>query len=151
MPPWFIYPISSSLLSGLAPTFWSYASGLKETPRAGRRRATGFPVLVYLLPLLCWPGARTMSIHRMCVIPWRRCSCSAGLVRLIRLHDTEVGFVGLHQQRLCGNVPAHSVFKGMNTTATPLPFKYIDKSWERVCRGKKIYCEPQQYDDTICT
>jgi hypothetical protein len=43
--------------------------------------------------------------------------CGVGLVRLVRLHDLEVGFGCLHRQCSCGNVPAHSVFKGMNSTA----------------------------------
>jgi hypothetical protein len=139
MPPWFIRPISSSLLSGLAPMFWSCANKLKETPRAGHRRAAGFPVIVYLLSLLCWTGAWTTFIYRTCVIPQSRYSCGAGLLWLVRLHELEVGFVSLHRQRSCGNVPAHSVFKGMNTTATSFPFNYIDRSCEWLCRGKNYF------------
>jgi hypothetical protein len=90
----------------------------------------------FLLVLLCWAGAWTTSIHRTCVIPRRCYSCGASLLRLVRLHDLEVGFVGLHRQCSCGNVPVHSVFKGMNTTTTPLPSNYIDRSWERVSRKK---------------
>jgi hypothetical protein len=146
MPPWFIHPISCSLLPCLAPTFWSHAHELEETPRAGRRRAAGFLVLVYLLLLLCWTGARMTFVHRTCVIPRRRCSYGAGLLQLVRLHDLEVGFVGLHRQCSCGNVPVHLVFKGMNTTATPLPFNYIDRSWERV----DFCCEPQQRMPKSC-
>jgi hypothetical protein len=95
--------------------------------------------------LLCYTGARMMSIHRTCVIPRRRCSCGAGLHRLVRLHDLEVGFGCLHRQHSCGNVPTHSVFKGMNTITTLLPFNYIDRSWEKVCRKFFVFCcEPQQ-------
>jgi hypothetical protein len=66
--------------------------------------------------------------------PWHRgavtpCSCGAGLLRLVRLHDLEVGFGCLHLQRSCGNVPAHSVFKGMNIVVVPLLFNYVDRSW----------------------
>ena len=32
---------------------------------------------------------------------------------LLPLHDLEVGFVGLHRQRSCGNVIPLSVYKGM--------------------------------------
>jgi hypothetical protein len=121
------YPLghSSHLLhSSLWPSshIWSRARELEETPHAGHRRVAGFPVPLLLLPLLCWTGAQTMSIHRTCVIPRRRCSYGAGRHRLVRLHDLEVGFGCLHQQHSCGNVPAHSVIKGMNTTATPLPY-----------------------------
>jgi hypothetical protein len=52
--PWLIHPSPSSLLSGLAPMFWSRARELEETPYAGHRRAIEFPVPVYLLPSLCW-------------------------------------------------------------------------------------------------
>jgi hypothetical protein len=125
--------------------FCSRARGLEETPCAGRRRAAGFPVPGFLLPLLNWTRSRTTSIHRTCVIPRRRCSCGAGLYRLVRLYDLDVGFGCLHRQHSCGNVPAHSVFKGMNTTSTPFPFNYIDRSCEKVCRKKIVFCcEPQQ-------
>jgi hypothetical protein len=56
-----------------------------------------------------------MSIYRTCVIPRRRRTYGAGLLRLVRLHDLEAGFGCLHRQRSCGNVPAHSVFKGMDS------------------------------------
>jgi hypothetical protein len=144
MLPWLINPISSSFLPGLAPTFWSRAHELEETPRVKRCRAARFTVLVFLLPLLCWTRARTTSIHRTCVIPQRRCSCGDGLHRLVQLHDLEVSFGCLHRQCSCGNVPAHSFFKGMNTIATLLPFNYIHRSWERNCRKKFVfYCKPQ--------
>jgi hypothetical protein len=91
--PWLIHPISSSLLPGLAPTFWSRARELEETQRVGRRHAAGFLVLVFLLPLLCWTGAQKMSIHRACAIPQRRCSCGAGLHRLVQIHDLRLAFV----------------------------------------------------------
>jgi hypothetical protein len=70
-----------------------------------------------------------MSIHRTCVISRRCRSCGASLLRLVRLHDIEVGFGCLHRQRSCGNVPVHSVFKGMNIIAVLLLFNYIDRSW----------------------
>jgi hypothetical protein len=140
MPPWFIHPISSSLLPCLAPTFWICTRKLEETPCARRCCAAGFLVLVYLLLLLCWTGARMTFVHRMCVIPQRSYSCGASLLRLVWLHDLEVSFFSLHRQCSCGNIPVHLVFKGMNTTATPLPFNYIDRSWERF-----DFCyEPQQ-------
>jgi hypothetical protein len=61
-------------------------------------------------------------------------SCGAMLVRCwssstVRLHDLEVGYGCFHRQRSCGNVPAHSVFKGMNTAVVPLLFNYVDRSW----------------------
>jgi hypothetical protein len=142
---WLINPISFSLLPGLAPMFWSRARELEETPRVGCRRATGFSVPVFLLLLLCRTGARTTSMHRTCVIPRRRCSCGAGVHRQVQLHDLEVGFRCLHRQRSCGNIPAHSIFKGMNTTTTPLPFNYIDRSWEKGLLEKNVFCcEPNK-------
>jgi hypothetical protein len=98
------HPFSHS--SPLRPSshIWSRARELEETPRVGRCRATGFPVWVLLLPLLCWTGAWTMFIHRTCVIPRRRCSCSACLPRLVWLHDLGIGFDSLNCQRSCGNV-----------------------------------------------
>jgi hypothetical protein len=70
-----------------------------------------------------------MYIHHMCVIPRRRRSCGAGILRLVRLHDLEVGFSCLHRQHSCGNIPAHSVFRGMNIVAILLLFNYVDRSW----------------------
>jgi hypothetical protein len=89
-------PMSSSLLPGLAPKFWICAHELEETPRAGRRRTARFPVLVVLLPLLCWTRSWTTSIHRTCVIPRGRYLYGACLCRAALLHDLEVGFIGLH-------------------------------------------------------
>jgi hypothetical protein len=66
------------------------------------------------------------SIHRTCVIPQRHHSYGAGLLLLVRLHDLEVGFGCLHRQHSYGNVPAHSIFKGMNTITIPLLFNYVD-------------------------
>jgi hypothetical protein len=75
-----------------------------------------------------------MSIHHACVIPRRRCLCSDGLLQLVWLHDLEVGF-GCHPwQRSCGNVPANSVFKGMNTSATLLPYSCIEYIMGYGCR-----------------
>jgi hypothetical protein len=127
--PWLIHPILSSSPLRSSSHIWSRARELEETPHAGRHRAAGFPIRVLLLPLLRWTGARTMSIHRMRVILRRRCTCGACLRQAVQLQDLEVGFVGLHRQRLCGNVIPLSVFKGMNTTATPLPYNYVVRSW----------------------
>jgi hypothetical protein len=121
----FIHPslfLSSSWLGSLV---WNCASELDETPCAGRRHAAGFLVQIHL-PLLYWTRARTTSIHHTCVTPRRRRSCGAGLLQLLWLHDLEVGFVGHHRQNSCGNIPAHSVFNGMNTYATPLPYSFIE-------------------------
>jgi hypothetical protein len=51
------------------------------------------------------------------------------LLWLVRLHDLEAGFGYLHRQRSCGNVPAHSVFKGIDFVAISLLFNYVDRSW----------------------
>jgi hypothetical protein len=69
--------------------------------------------------------------HRGDMTSWRY---GAMLVRCwssstVWLHDLKVSFGCLHRQRSCGNVPAHSVFKGMNTVAIPLLFNYVDRSW----------------------
>jgi hypothetical protein len=74
-PPLFL---SSSWLSSHV---WSCASELEETPHTGRHRAPGFLVQILLLPLLCWTGVRTTSIHRMCVIPQRCCTCGTMSLR----------------------------------------------------------------------
>jgi hypothetical protein len=71
---------------------WNRASELEETPCDGRCRVARFPVQILLVLLLCWTGARTTSIHHMCVIPRRPCSGGAGLLRLVQLHDLQVGF-----------------------------------------------------------
>jgi hypothetical protein len=125
------YPLAHSshlLLSSLWPSsnVLSRARDLEKTPRAGHRHAAGFLVRVHLLPLLHWIGAQMTSIHCMCVIPQRRCSCGACLHRLVRLHDLEVGFGCLSRQCLCRNIPTHSVFKGMNTTAALLPYNSVE-------------------------
>jgi hypothetical protein len=54
----------------------------------------------------------------------------------VRLHDLEVGFVGLHRQCSCGNVPVHSVFKGMNTIAALLPYSCVEQIIGYGCREK---------------
>jgi hypothetical protein len=119
-PPWLIHPSLQSSPLWLDSHIWSRACELEETPQAGRRRATRFLVQVLLLPLLRWTGAQTTSIYHTCVIPRRYRTCGTHLHRPIQLHDLEVGFGCPLRQRSCGNVPAHSVFKGMNTVATPL-------------------------------
>jgi hypothetical protein len=78
--------------------------------------------------------------HHGAIASW---SCDAMLVwcwssSTVRLHDLEVGYGCLHRQRSCGNVLAHSVFKGMNTVAVPLPFNYVDRSW--AMGVEKFFC-----------
>jgi hypothetical protein len=106
----------------------------------------------------CWISSSSLS-SSAALLDWSPddvytpCMCNPSEALLLRCWSSstgtntriEVGFCCLHQQRLCGNVPAHSVFKGMNTTATLLPFNYIDRSWEKVCRKNIVFCcEPQQ-------
>jgi hypothetical protein len=79
-------------------------------------------------------------------IPQRHRLCGAGLLRLVRLHDLEVGFGCLHRQRSCGNVSAHSVFKGMNTVAIPLLFNYVDRSWAMGVEKFFVFCFESQHD-----
>jgi hypothetical protein len=85
----------------------------------------------------------TMLLRRCCctgiMVAWHYGTvtswcCGAMLVwcwssSTVQLHDLEVGFGCLHQQRSCGNIPVHSVFKGMNTITIPLLFNYEDRSW----------------------
>jgi hypothetical protein len=55
--------------------------------------------------------------------------CGTGLLRLVRLHNVDVGFGCLQRQRSCGNT-AHSLFNGMDNAALlPLLFNYVDRSW----------------------
>jgi hypothetical protein len=85
------------------------------------------------------------SIHATCVIPQRRRSFGAGLIRLVRLHDLEVGFGSLHRQCSCGNVPAHSVFRGMNIVTVSLLFNYVDISWAMVVEKFFVFCFESQH------
>jgi hypothetical protein len=78
------------------------------------------------IALVSWCCGTMAPWHHGAVVP---CSCGAGLLRLVRLHDLEVGLGCLHRQRSCGNIPAHLVFKGMKPLAIPLLFNYIDRSW----------------------
>jgi hypothetical protein len=89
--------------------------------------------------LCCCVGAVALvSWCRGIVVPWHRgavksWSCDVMLMRCwssstVRLHDLEVGYSCLHRQHSCRNVPAHSVFKNMNTIVVPLLFNYVDRS-----------------------
>jgi hypothetical protein len=96
----------------------------------------------------------TTSLRRCCctsvVVLWHHgvvalWSCDALLMwcwssSTVRLHDPEVGYGCLHQQRSCGNVPAHSVFKGIHTVAVLLLFNYIDRSWAKGWRKFFVFC-----------
>jgi hypothetical protein len=86
-----------------------------------------------------------MSIHRTCVIPRRHRLCGAGILRLVWLHVFEVYFDCLYRQRSCGNVPTHSVFKGMITVTILLLFNYVDRSWATSVEKFFVFCfESQQ-------
>jgi hypothetical protein len=86
------------------------------------------------------------SIHCTCVIPGRHRSCGAGLHRQVRVHDLEVGFGYLHRQCLCGIVPTHFVFKGMNSITVNITVQLHRKIMGYGCRNFFIfYFEPQQF------
>jgi hypothetical protein len=93
-----------------------------------------------LLPLLRWTGARTTSIHRMCVIPRRCRTFATRLHRPVRLHDLEVGFGCLHRQRLCGNVFLALVLQRYEHRRCFVTLQlYRTDHGKRICRKKLFY------------
>jgi hypothetical protein len=132
--PWLIDPSLQSSPLWLGSLVWSCARKLEETPCAGRHHAAGFPVRV-LLPQIATTKARMMYIHHTCVIPLRCYTFGTPLCRLVRLHDLEVGFDGLHHQCLCGNVfPAFGLQRYEHRRCfVTLQLHRIDHG-EKVCR-----------------
>jgi hypothetical protein len=97
-----------------------------ETPSSERHRAAGFLVRVLLLLLLHWTGAWTMSIHQPCFELRRRCH-SWRLASSTCPTTRPWGRLWLSPPRMfMQNVFLLSVFKRMNTVATPLPYNYIE-------------------------
>jgi hypothetical protein len=103
---------------------WICARKLEVTPPSGRYHAARFLVRVLLLLLLCWTDdVYTLDVCRTTAVPPVVVLVFIDLFDYTTLRSASLVFI----DNICaGTFPIFSVFKGMNSIATLLPYNYVE-------------------------